>query len=332
MGELMSPVSPLPRQEPIPCIPTIATIQSMDDLYENAWGDPLKDYSNQSYPLPTWNAQPSSPKLPSPVEDDRNDINVNDDENEDLTTETQPRVGASGASWTADAAPWPVEENQNPFNPAWMSPANVWSSTGQPSTPTLSTPTPDDVPPQLPPLTPPTHPEEQSSDYLIPSQQAQDTPVQSRVPSPDQFGTFESGNADATIPVEVGWNSSEYSTFGGSVDPSDAWGQQAAAKAQNVDAEPVDEWEAARRMKEKLDRRVVRVGSYSFCDLLIVHLSPRRLLRASSKPLNSSPRRCGQKDHRAFRNLKRSGFRVGDAVLIASKACTWHSLPVELQC
>ena len=96
----------------------------------------------------------------------------------------------------------------------------------------------------------------------MPSEQAQDTPVQSRTPSPDQFGTFESGNVDATIPVEgAGWDLPKYSTFDDSVDSSDAWGQQVATKERNTEAEPVDEWEAARRMKEKVDRRVVRMLS-----------------------------------------------------------------------
>lgn len=238
----------------------------MDDLYGNAWGDPVNDYpSNSTHPLPTWNAQPPSPESSSPVEHDQNDSHANNDEDEDLTAQPQILTDASDMSWTTDAVPWPAGETQDPYYSAWApaSPANVWSSTAQPQTPTVPTPTPpDDVPPKSPPPTSPTLPEEPKKDHPMPSERTQDTPVQSRVPSPDQFGTFESGDTDVTIPVEGdGWGSPKYSTFDNSVDSSDAWGQQVATKERDTEAEPVDEWEAARRMKEKLDRKVVRVPS-----------------------------------------------------------------------
>ncbi|KAF9648630.1 hypothetical protein BDM02DRAFT_3128930 [Thelephora ganbajun] len=232
----------------------------MDDLYGNAWGDPLNDYSNPHYPLPTWNARPPPFEPPSPVEDDQKNIHANDDENEDVSTETQFRTDASDTSWTTDAVPWPVEENQDQYHTVWApaSPANAWSSTVQPQTPTVPTPTPsNDIPPESPPLASPTLPEEPREEHPIPSEQPQDAPVQPRAPSPDQFGTFESGNTDTTIHAEgVRWGSPKYSTFDDSVDSSNAWDQQAATKKCDTEAEPVDEWEAARRMKEKLDRRV----------------------------------------------------------------------------
>ncbi|KAF9784995.1 hypothetical protein BJ322DRAFT_801842 [Thelephora terrestris] len=225
----------------------------MDDLYGNAWGDPLNNYSSQPYPLPTWSTQVSSPKPQSPVEDDQNDPHVSDDEREDLTAETESRAGASDASWTADAIPWPVEENEGIFNSAWVSPKSVWSPAEQPQT-TSAPGVSDDISHISLPLASPTLSEEPNEDYTTPSEQAQDTPVQSRAHSPDQFGTFESGTADATNSTEGGWGSPKYSRFDESVDPPNAWGQQDTAKAQ--DAEPVDEWEAARQMKEKVDRRV----------------------------------------------------------------------------
>jgi len=232
----------------------------MDDLYGNAWGDQVNDYpSNPTYPLPTWNAQPPSPKSPSPVEDDQNDNHVNYDEHEDLTTKPQFPTDAPDTSWTTGAVPWPVRESQDQHYSAWTpaSPANVWSSTTQPQSPTVPTPAPsDDIPPVSPP--PASLPEEPMKEPPIPSEQPQGTPVQSRAPSPDQFGTFESGNVDTTIPVEGGgWGSPKHSTFDDSVNSSDAWGQQATTKERVTEAEPVDEWEAARRAKEMLDRRVV---------------------------------------------------------------------------
>jgi hypothetical protein len=128
---------------------------SMDDLYGNAWGDPVNDYaSNPTYPPPTWNAQPPSPEPPSPGEDGRNDSHANDDDDEDLTTEPQPRNDAPETSWTTDAVPWPVEENQNQYYSAWApaSPVDVWSSTAQPQTPAVPAPTPsDDAAPESPP-------------------------------------------------------------------------------------------------------------------------------------------------------------------------------------
>jgi len=236
----------------------------MDDLYGNAWGDPVNDYSsNSTYPLPTWNARPPSPEPSSPVEDVQNDNNVNDDEHEDLTTKPQFPTDAPDTSWTTEAVPWPVEESRNQHYSAWAptSPANVWSSTTQPQSPTVLTPAPSDgIPPVSPP--PASLPEGPMKEPPIPLELPQGTPVQSRAPSPDQFGIFESGNLDTTIPVEEGgWGSPKYSTFDDSVDSSDAWGQQATTKELDTEAEPVDEWEAARLAKEMLDRRVVRMLS-----------------------------------------------------------------------
>ena len=247
---------------PITYIPTIATAEPMDDLYGNAWGDPVNDYpSNSTYPLPTWNAQPSSPGPSSPAEDGQN----NDEENEDPSTEPQLRTDASDTSWTTDAVPWPMEDSSNQYYSVWVppSPANVWSPTTQSQTPTVPTPTPsDDVTPESPPPTSPIAPNESTGGHRIPSEQTLGTPVQSRASSPDQFGTFESGNTGATTPADgVGWGSPKYSTFDDSVDSSNAWGQQATTKERDTEAEPADEWEAARRMKEKLDRRVVRMPS-----------------------------------------------------------------------
>ena len=234
----------------------------MDDLYGNAWGDPVNDYSSKStHPLPTWIARPPPPKPPSPTADDQDGSHVSDDENEDLTTEPQLRTDAPDTSWTTDAVPWPVEESQSQYYPAWA-PApstSVWDSTAQPPTPPVPTLTlSDNVPPKHSPPASPSLPNEPKMAHSILPEQPQVTPVQSRAPTPDQFGTFESGNVDTSISVEgIGWDSPKYSTFDDTVDSSDAWGQQVATKERDTKTEPVDEWEAARRMKEKVERRVV---------------------------------------------------------------------------
>ena len=261
---------------PISHVPTIDRRESMDDLYGNAWGDPVNDYSSKpTHPLPTWTARPPSPQPPSPTEDDQDDSHVNGDENEDLTTEPQSRTDAPDTSWTTDSVPWPAEESQNQYYSAWA-PApstSVWDSTAQPQTsldpaPTLS----DDVPPEHSPPASPSPPDEPKNKHLIPSEQTQDTPVQSRAPTPDQFGTFESGDVDASVPVEgIRWDSPKYSTFDDTVDSSDAWGQQVATKERDTEAEPADEWEAARRMKEKVERRVVRMSPYILSNDLLNH-------------------------------------------------------------
>ena len=227
----------------------------MDDLYGNVWGDLSAD---QSYPLPTWNTQPPPPTSPSLVEDDQDEDHVSDEENDDLSTEKQPR-----ADMTTDEVPWPVEETRVSHHPSWMSvpPTNIWNSMEQPQTPTVQAHAPsDDVPPKSPSPTLPTLPEEPMDQHTTLPDRVQDTPVQSRVPSPDQFGTFESGGADAAIPgEEVRWDSPKYSTLDGSVDSFNAWGRQAPEKERDAEFEPADEWEAAKRVKEKLDKRVVRV-------------------------------------------------------------------------
>ena len=266
----------------------------MDDLYGNAWGDPLNNYPDQPYLAPTWNAQPPPPKSQSPVQGDHNDLHVSEDESEVLSTEPQPHVSTSDTSWTADDVPWPAEENQVPFHSAWMTPTNVWSSTEQPQTPVVPIlAATSDIPPKSPSLASPPLPKDPIEKYSIPSEQGQDTPVQSRAHSPDQFGTFESGTADAAIPTgEAGWGSPEYSTFDDSVDPSNAWGQQGTAKVDDTQAEPADEWEAARRMKEKVDKRVVRTKLHpsDFGRLLNGHLAPG----------------SHRKHHRNFRSILRN--------------------------
>jgi len=252
----------------------------MDDLYGNAWGDPVNDYP--SNPLPTWDARPPSPKPPSPVGDDENDNYANDDDSEDTKAEPQSRTDDPDASWTTDAVPWPAEKSQSQYYAAWapVPPVDVWSSPAQPQAPAVPTQAPavptqapavptqapsDDAPSKSPPPTPPTLTKEEHK----PLEQPQDTPIQSRVPSPDQFGTFESGDADAIISAdEVGWGPPKYSIFDDSVHSSNAWGQQATTEERDTEAEPVDEWEAARRMREKLDRRVVRICSYSSVSMI----------------------------------------------------------------
>ena len=236
----------------------------MDDLYGNAWGDPVNDYpAKPTHPLPTWIARPPSPQPPSPTADDQDDSHVDDDENEDLTTEPQLRTDAPDTSWTTDAVPWPVEESQDQYYSAWA-PApstSVWDSTAHPPIPQVPVPThSDNVPPKHSPPASPALSNEPKLEHAVSPEQPQDTAVQSRAPTPDQFGTFESGNLDTSISVEgVAWDSPKYSTFDDTVDSSDAWGRQVATKERDTKAEPVDEWEAARRMKEKVDRRVVRM-------------------------------------------------------------------------
>jgi hypothetical protein len=237
----------------------------MDDLYGNAWGDPVNDYPpNPTHPLPTWNAHPPSPKLTPPAEVDQNENHANDDENKKHMTEAQFRTDAPDTSWTTDAVPWSAGENQNPYYPAWepAPPANVWNSTAEPQTPEVPALTPsDDAPPK--PVSPAVA-EETKEGHPVSSEQEQVAHIQSRAPSPDQFGTFESGNTDPTVPVEgAGWGSPKYSTLDDSVDSSDAWGQQAATKERDPETEPADEWEAARRVKERVDRRVVGTLSWS---------------------------------------------------------------------
>ena len=246
----------------------------MDDLYGNAWGDPVNDYSSKpTHPLPTWIAQPPSPQPPSPTPDDQDDSHENGDEDEDLTTEPQLRTDAPDTSWTTDAVPWPVEESQNQYYSAWAPApsASVWDSTAQPPAPPVPTSTlSDNVPPKYSPPASPSLSNEPKIEHPVPSEQPQDTPVQSRAPTPDQFGTFESGNLDTSISAEgITWDSPKYSTFDDTVDSSDAWGQQVAKKERDTKAEPVDEWEAARRMKEKVDRKVVCITPYiALSDLL----------------------------------------------------------------
>ena len=97
-----------------------------------------------------------------------------------------------------------------------------------------------------------TSPSEQESNLKPPP-----SPLYSRSPSPDGFGTFETG-FESSSQAAVGALSP------GIADEED-WGSPWVGTEQSEepsDPKPVDEWEAARQQKEQLDRRIVCIPNH----------------------------------------------------------------------
>ncbi|THH13446.1 hypothetical protein EW146_g6770 [Bondarzewia mesenterica] len=202
----------------------------MDDLWGNAWGDPTESSFNSHAKTSPWSSKPQT----QPV-DEETDIAM--------------------PSWsTGTAIQWnePSENEASLWSqappPARWSPTNAYSdlAIGKPhfseavgSSSRSSTPK-EDVS-SSPPNSPPSHTFERN-------------PPLSKYP--DAFGGFETGeiadNIDAWHPSPGdleddiknvnGWGS--------------AWADTEAVESTRAEQEAIDEWEAAKRQKEAMDRRV----------------------------------------------------------------------------
>lgn len=85
------------------------------------------------------------------------------------------------------------------------------------------------------------------------------SPPLSRSPSPDGFGTFESG-FETTSGVAVG-------SLSPGIAEEEDWGSPwvgTAREDETGESKPVDDWEAARQQKEKLDKRIVCTSNHVY--------------------------------------------------------------------
>ena len=125
-------------------------------------------------------------------------------------------------------------------------------------------PLPSSPPPSAAPLSPPARP------VLTHEYEVEVNPVGNAPGSPDAFGSFESG-----LPEDI-----EHSPgFAVGDTETDPWGSAwADSKSQEVEEEPVDEWERARQEKAKQDKKVVRCTSWNRGTSLAHILQPPELL------------------------------------------------------
>lgn len=199
----------------------------MDDLYGNAWGE----YNNTGLKEPdtetSWNAQTS----PAVVQEEQ---------------EVQERLPGE---WSPEPpAQWATSDIASSKPPLWASQAasDIWGASSQPIPP-------DSPSPPLP-TSPPSPNISESHEHDI-TVQVPTSP--SRSSTPEGFGTFESGDHHTVVAQidDDGWGSS-LPTFDSS-DVSSPWVQEVRGEIPVEDVQD-DEWEAAKREKEKLDKKVVR--------------------------------------------------------------------------
>lgn len=246
----------------------------MDDLYNNAWGD-SSDFYGTTQPATTTSpaAAWTSPVLSPPPQDEEADLATPSWSTGADIKWSEPSEQSHGFAWSStepDLA-WGTSTYADiTLGKADAQPAkDDAETTGEDEEIDLQAPeTKSSIPDSSIPDSPvdqPIHVEVRVSPPLSPK-------ADPRSPSPDQdgFGTFEDASAFEETP------------YVGTPSPGledDAWGSPwASAPAEedsDEEAKPVDEWELARRNKERLDRMVVRV-----------HCSPRlgMLLKSPQPP------------------------------------------------
>lgn len=220
------------------------TLRCMDELYGNAWGD-SSDLAGDIQPSkPTWTA----PKLTT--HDEEADLaapswstgeSVQWNEPSEESHEFNWTSNDPDLAWTADSVYHDIQIRSSPSQEPEdesSAPTSTASDVGEesrekPSSTILTVV--DDIQLTSPAL-----------------EVLQLTSPLSRSPSPDGFGTFESGIETAKSPVitslsrdieEDAWSS--------------PWMGTEETDREEADGK-VDEWESARREKEKLDRKIVR--------------------------------------------------------------------------
>lgn len=222
----------------------------MDDLYNNAWGDSSQFYTSTDKPTTsTW----ASPSLTTTAHTEEADLAAPSWSTGADIRWNEPSEQESGFSWS-NTDPDLVWEPPSNFSDIQLGKSEPLAEEADVRDDESSPPEDDDEDDSSPP-SPTEHHDTPEGKYVesLPSR-SPSPPPDPRSPSPDVdgFGTFASAlDADdvehsATIPQDI---------------EADAWGSPWAGAAEEEDREEepkVDEWELARRQKEKLDRKVVR--------------------------------------------------------------------------
>lgn len=233
----------------------------MDDPWSNAWSDPADLSSSHKSPTTsTWDPKPNIQE----VEDNETDIAMPSWATGAGINWAEPSQDAHSSLWSQvpPSAGWSPPHS---FSDIRLGKAPDLESTKELSRPT----TPEDVQLSSPnPASPITPAETQEERLEIPSEDSPShstrsgspshSPIPPSSPNPDGFGTFETGATSELDP----WPASA-SPFDAQENEENAWGSAWEDKANddptaNSEQGSLDEWEAARRMKQEMDRRVVR--------------------------------------------------------------------------
>jgi hypothetical protein len=232
----------------------------MDDPWANAWGEPAKTTIDSRT---TW-----APSTPSPSNDAA-------DSEADIAMPSWA-IGAS-VKWAEPSDTQDSLWNATLPSKEWASSPYDNISLGKASMDELAqsdhSPSPESSEPA--PLSTPSSPESpfrpvesqvppsDGATASQPSSPAESSPESPSPPgSPDAFGTFETGLDNDEAGVDP-WSYSVADPSSASLDPNawdaPAWGASNSGGEVTSDDKRVDEWEEAKRQKERQDRHVVRL-------------------------------------------------------------------------
>jgi hypothetical protein len=246
----------------------------MDDPWLNAWHDPLK----------------LSPRNPSPsfssskfITDDQADIGLPSWDAADAAPAWTSATDPQDELWTGDSRTSQLWETPTLESIGFAKPSDEPATTrDSPRPPSPHHLDPEQQGPPEPIVTPATPPEEAEPSPVhqsLPERLGgfgeevavvEEVAQRGASPDPEGFGTF-------SLPLEDSWTPS-HSTFPQTEETSD-WGatwKDQSESADNDVGEPVDEWELAKRQKEKQDRYVVR-------HLFTISINASNVVSASSR-------------------------------------------------
>ena len=226
---------------------------NMEDVWGNAWSDPADSSRGSQTASSLWTSKPRSQ-----LDDDEADIAM------------PSWATGTGINWDEPSDNPASLWSQGATSPGW-SPANPYSSfaigksrSPEPSEPSQSSTARASDESQSSPVSPTSsaHDERSSSPSTI-EEESQgvipqpSSPIPSTPSSPDGFGGFETALAEKDTDA---WNTPSES-FKVDVDGANtwasAWAEPQTSTSTTGEQEAVDEWEAAKREKEAMDRRVV---------------------------------------------------------------------------
>lgn len=249
----------------------------MDDLYGNAWGDPVIPDTTTTSSLGSQSTSTSSWISPKLSHDDEDDLAAPSWSTGTGIKWNEPSEDDHGFGWSRHTDPdlaWGTSvyetiqignlseahtiQEQPVYEEAESFPGSKDDEGEEDEEEKGVEVTPHQSPhfeekPLEPPEVFPPHVEEEIPSLPRSPELSQRTPVVSRSPSPDGFGTFTSGfdTAESSISPDLAFTLED-----------DAWGSAWATEDRSDDehegkGKVVDEWEEAKRMKEKQDRVVV---------------------------------------------------------------------------
>jgi hypothetical protein len=232
----------------------------MDDLYNNAWGDASDNYADAGSHASTSHTAWVPPTSPTAAHHEEADLAIPSWSTGNEIRWNEPSEHSGGFAWSATEPD--LAWGTSSYEDIALGKAEVEPVADRPLSPTLEEESSSD--PKL------SSPELTREDSIVSANLHTSPPNlserNSRSTSPDRdgFGTFEDALNVENVP-----HSPKLSP---AFDEGEAWGSpwaNAPPEAEDHDvAESADEWEVARRNKERLDKVVVRLRSYISVSLL----------------------------------------------------------------